>query len=73
MSAWDADASELIAAGWGSHNRGDIPDDWRTRRGPDEAWRQRMQERGQRPKRQTWRERRAIFEARRNNAQAACD
>lgn len=38
MSAWEADAGELIEAGWGSHYRGDIPDDWRTRRGPDTPW-----------------------------------
>ena len=48
MAAWDADADALIAQGWGSHRRGDIPDDWMTRRGPDSAW---NRQRGTRPKR----------------------
>jgi hypothetical protein len=37
MSAWDATPEELIAAGWGSHSRSSIPDDWKTRRGPDNS------------------------------------
>lgn len=73
MSAWEADADALIAAGWGSHSRHQIPDDWQTNRGPDEAWKHNRQAAGRKPKRQTWRERRALYEAARDNAQAAGD
>ncbi len=31
-SVLEADADELIAAGWGSHDRNQISPDWRTRR-----------------------------------------
>ena len=63
MSAWDADPDELIAAGWGSHLRHQIPNDWRTRRGPDAGWGKQQQARGKQRKRLTWRERRAQWEA----------
>lgn len=35
MAEWEADCMELMARGYGSHNREDIPADWRTRPGPD--------------------------------------
>ena len=34
MPEYEADASELVAAGWGNYPRHNIPQDWRTRRPP---------------------------------------
>jgi hypothetical protein len=36
MSPMEADADALIAAGYGSHSRAEIPNDWQTKKGPDE-------------------------------------
>lgn len=36
MSPYDASPDELRAAGWGDHLRRAIPQDWQTRRGPDQ-------------------------------------
>lgn len=36
-SVRDADAMDLDAAGWGSVSRSRIPEDWRTRPGPDKS------------------------------------
>ena len=66
MAEWEASAEELINAGWGSHLRQSIPEDWRTRRGPDsKTW---APHREPRQKRQTFRQRRAMFEAAQESA-----
>ncbi len=62
MNKWDATADALLAAGWGLHPRARIPDDWETRQGPDlDVWHKRQP----RPRKLTWAERRAQWEAER--------
>ncbi len=65
MKACDASPEALIRRGYGSTPRALIPADWETRMGPDVQW---HQKRGPKPKKLTWRERRAIFEAERAQA-----
>ncbi len=60
MNKWDAPCDLLITLGWGRHLRHQIPDDFLTRRGPDgDTWHKRQPK----PRKPTWRERRAQWEA----------
>ena len=67
MTKWDAPCELLVELGYGSHSHANIPDDFLTRRGPDsKTW---APHREPRQKRQTFRQRRAMFEAARDEAQ----
>jgi|HubBroStandDraft_2_1064218.scaffolds.fasta_scaffold206773_1 hypothetical protein len=61
MTPWEASADQLIAAGWGDVERHKIPDDWLTRQAPKTPGRNKESYRNQRPKRMTWRQRRALY------------
>ncbi len=62
MDKWTVDCSVLIACGYGHHLRRNVPDDFLTRRGPDlDVWHKRQPK----PRKPTWAERRAQWEAER--------
>lgn len=61
MAEMHASCEALIAAGWGETERCDIPPDWRERNGPDQIPGQPNAKRPARPRRLTWKERRALY------------